>query len=79
MAIEITQDVGFTAHPAHKYPYLGIFRRKEIGDLIVLFSDKDTGCVVYDGSGRYKVGDWYDEWPEEEYCWYEHKLVLNNV
>lgn len=56
------------------YPHLGEYA----SGLVVLFTNPNTGFVVYPGSyNTYPIGTYLDNW-EMEYHLYQGKIILEN-
>jgi hypothetical protein len=67
-----------TLHQQHLYPYLGI-RQKGDSTIIVLFSEKGRGVLVYkDGDHVYNIGDYCSGWSEETFSVYQSTVTLSN-
>jgi hypothetical protein len=62
-----------------EYPYLGISNDAD-GKVIVLFTSKNEGTVVYSSNDHnWNIGEYSDNWVEES-CFepYNGQVILNN-
>lgn len=77
MKVEIEKT---NTEPKSKYPYLGISKNdgSAAEGIVILFSAEDTGMCICSGESAMPVGEFCNQWAEEEFEPFTGTVKLSN-